>query len=254
MTSSPNSVKDGWNKAPMGWNHIDVEEYQDNIFEGNLDDYDHDYIFVLAGGLDHLGRNHPWVKDRLDLALELYKRKTRRIFILGGGTYHKPPHLNREKFVIHESTMGAKYLIDRGVSKEDIYREWTSYDTIANAMFGLLHFIGPMEIDRFLVITSDFHMPRSREIFKWIFGLHSRRSGKEYKIDFVDVSSKYLDNEIVEARSARERRSLERLIGTIEKIQTWKDFHRWFYLDHQAYNCNFEGPRERIDLKTSQSY
>jgi hypothetical protein len=42
--------------------------------------------------------------------------------------------------------MGAKYLIDRGVAKEDVYREWTSYDTIANAFFGMLHFAVPLGI------------------------------------------------------------------------------------------------------------
>ena len=252
MTSSPNIVKDGWTRAPEGWNHIDCEIYEDDIFDGRLEDYDEfQHIMVLAGGLDHLGRNHPWVKDRLDLAVRLYKLKQRKIYILGGGTYHKAPHLNREKFVIHECTMGAKYLIDRGVAKEDIYREWTSYDTIANAFFGLLHFAVPLGIKKFLVITSDFHMPRSREIFKWIFGLWQ---SCRFEIDFAEVSSKYLDNEIIEARSSREQRSLDRLLKTVEEIDTWDKLHQWFYRDHQAYNSNFDEPREKIDPQTVSSY
>lgn len=215
---------------------------------------------ILAGGLDHLGRNHPWVKDRLDLALKLYRIKPRKIIVLGGGTYHKPPHMNRERFVIHESTMGAKYLLDRGVNSNDLYREWASYDTIANGFFSLLNFTIPLKIENFLVITSDFHMPRTREIFKWIYGLWFNHFSSlddeqpEYQIDFLEVSSRYLDSEIIDARSARELRSLQSLKQTIEKINTWSKFHDWFYREHQAYNCEFGQVRERIDSRTSDSY
>tara|TARA_R100001163_G_scaffold65473_2_gene62757 strand:- start:5148 stop:5933 length:786 start_codon:yes stop_codon:yes gene_type:complete len=261
MTSTPvtTSVKDGWNQKPCGWNHIEIEEYQDDIFEGNLEDYSQEHLFVLAGGLDHLGRNHPWVKDRLDLALELYKIKPRKIYMIGGGTYHKPPHRNKENFVIHESTMGAKYLIDRGVNPDDISREWASYDTIANAFFGLLNFAIPLDLTDFVVITSDFHMPRAKAIFKWIFGLWSDKINGDtnhnmHNIKFLEVSSKYLDDDIIEARSKREARSLDRLKTTIKEINTWYKFHDWFYSDHQAYNCRFNSPREQIDSHTSASY
>jgi hypothetical protein len=96
-------------------------------------------------------------------------------------------------------------------------------------------------------------MPRSREIFKWIFGMWMDGGG-EFEMDFAEVSSRYLDNEIIDARSRRERRSLERLLKTVEEIDSWEKLHRWFYNDHQAYNCNFDGPREKIDPRTVSSY
>ena len=252
MTSSP-AIKDGWNRAPVGWNHVEVEDNIGHIFEGDLSQYQQEHIMVLAGGLDQMGRNHPWVTDRLDLAIQLYKIKPRKIYMLGGGTYHKAPYMNREKFVIHECTMGAKYLIDHGVNKEDIYREWTSYDTIANAFFGLLHFVVPLGIEDFVVITSDFHMPRAKEIFKWIFSMWNE-GHNSYEIGFLEVKSDNLDSEIIDARRTREARSLFQLKGTMEVVNTWDDFHRWFYVDHQAYNCNFEMPKEKIDIRTSNSY
>jgi len=247
-------TSDGWSSRPSGWNQIDTEEYQDDIFEGDLHQYPHENIMILAGGLDHLGRNHPWVKDRLDLVLKLYQIKPRKIFILGGGTYHKAPHYNREHFVIHESTMGAKYLIDRGVKSSDLYREWGSYDTIANGFFSLLNFGIPLNLNDFLVITSDFHMPRAREIFNWIYRLWGEKTGQEYQIDYLEVSSRYLDNDLIEARSNREQRSHQTLLKTIEQITTWEQFHNWFYQDHQAYNCNFGKVKEKIDIRTSQTY
>jgi vancomycin permeability regulator SanA len=241
---------DGWSLKPSGWNHFDLEEYGDDIINVSLEQYEQEYVFVLAGGLDNLGRNHPWVKDRLDVAYRLYEIKKRKIIILGGGTYHKPPHINREKFVIHESTMGAKYLLDKGIPAEDLYREWGSYDTIANGFFSLLNFIIPLGIKSALVITSDFHMPRSKAIFRWIYQLWNQKCD----LEFLEVSTKYLDNEIIQARTDREKRSLITFHQVMDKIQTMKDFHYWFYREHQAYNCNFNGVKEEIDHVTSKSY
>lgn len=243
---------DGWTSKPIGWNLFDDEEYSDDIISTDLTQYNQEYIFVLAGGLDNLGRNHPWVKDRLDVAYRLYKIKPRKIIILGGGTYHKPPHLNRGKFVIHESTMGAKYLVDRGINPDDIYREWASYDTIANGFFSLLNFTIPLKIKEVLVITSDFHMPRSRAVFEWIYRLWKSEEG--IKLDFLEVNTKYLDTEIIESRSKREERSLRNLQNTIELIDTWSKLHDWFYREHQAYNCRFGQITEKIDEVTRKSY
>lgn len=241
---------DGWSNKPIGWNLFDDDEYSDDIISEDLGRFQQDHIFILAGGLDNLGRNHPWVKDRLDVAFRLYQIRKRKIIILGGGTYHKPPHLNREKFVIHESTMGAKYLIDKGVDPDDLYREWASYDTIANGFFSLLNFGIPMKITNVLIITSDFHMARAQVIFNWIYHL----SDLEIDLDFLKVSTKYLDNEIIESRFNRETRSLQNLKNTIDQIDTWKKFCEWFYHEHQAYNCKFNNPKEKIDEQTKKSY
>jgi len=248
---------DGWSEKPSGWNLIDQNEYDDDIVNSDLSKLDQEqFIIVLAGGLDNLGRNHPWVKDRLDVAFRLYKLKKRKILIVGGGTYHRPPHLNRENYVIHESTMGAKYLLDLGVHPDDLYREWASYDTIANGYFSLLNFVFPMDIKSVLVITSDFHMPRSKAIFEWIYSLWSKSTNQPISLDFLEVSTKYLDNEIIEARTIRENRSLHNLQNsTMKKINTWIDFHSWFYREHQAYNCRFEqNSQENIDPKIRETY
>lgn len=252
---------DGWTDRPSGWNLFDTPEYNGDIISHNLSNYEQKYIFVLAGGLDNLGHNHPWVKDRLDIALRLYLNQPRKIIILGGGTYHKIPHLNKEKYVIHESTMGAKYLVDHGVDPNDLYREWASYDTIANGFFSLINFIIPLQIKNAIVITSDFHMNRSKAIFDWIYQLWSDRFKKNKKntpglvdLKFIPVNTCYLDNEIIEARSIREARSLQHLQSTIERIDTWSKFHQWFYQEHQAYNCQFDQRKETIDHKCQASY
>lgn len=254
MSSTPNASKDGWSRKPSGWNQFDqvISLEGHHWTNDELAKYSQiDYIVVLAGGLDHLGRNHTWVTDRLDLAIHLYRLKKRKILMLGGGTYHKPPLLNREHFVLHESTIGAKYLIDHGVDSGMIYREWASYDTIANGFFCLTNFFLPLGIKKALVITSDFHMPRGRRIFQWMAELVSNRM--EIELEFLEVSSEDLDTEIIEARKSREARSLLKLEELISKIRDLESFHHWFYTEHKAYNCQFGGG-EKLDQSALKSY
>lgn len=245
---------DGWIQRPDGWNHVNsLEDYDsdDSVCLSSVDNYlDIEYVFVLAGGLDQEGRNHPWVKDRLDMALELYRARRRKICILGGGTYHKPPHLNSEGFAMHEATIGAKYLIQHGVLPCDLYREWGSYDTIANGFFSLLNFVLPLELTNVLIVTSDFHIPRSKAIFNWIYGLFA----PDCHLDFLWVSTKHLDSEIIGVRSEKEAQSLISLKKVIDRVDSKNKFHEWFYQEHQAYNCLFDVEKEKISSVLAKSY
>ena len=65
----------------------------------------------------------------------------------------------------------ASYLLHRGVPRHRILMERASYDTIGNAYFSLAIHVLPRNFRELLVITSAFHMPRTRAIFEWIYGL-----------------------------------------------------------------------------------
>ena len=263
---------DGYLKKPEGWEEIDyklingnkvdshVPSERDHAISGPrldpLKEYNHEVVLVLAGGLNEYAKNHQWVTRRLDLVLALYHQKPRKIICLGGGTYHKPPCLNHLGFVIHESTACIQYLIDAGVKSSDLMREWSSYDTIANAFFSLINYIIPMEIDRVLVITSDFHMLRTKAIFNWIYSLTSAHTSKR-SVDFLSVNSLDLDQNIINARSQREKQSLANLQDKIINITTLKDFHTWFFNEHKAYNCDYDdliNHKSELDNYTKSSY
>ena len=62
-------------------------------------------------------------------------------------------------------------VIVQGVPPSHIYKEWASYDTIANAYFALVWHTIPRQWRNLLVLTSDFHMPRSALAFAWLFSL-----------------------------------------------------------------------------------
>lgn len=250
-------LMDGYFTKPNGWEDVDyrlISKTHRDILEAK--EYKHDVILVLAGGLNEFAQNHQWVINRLDLALALYKQKKRKIICVGGGTYHKPPCLNSLNFVIHESTACAKYLLEAGVDPSDLMREWSSYDTIANAFFTLTNYIIPMEINQVLVITSDFHMPRTMAIFNWIYNLDSKNP--KCHVDYLPATSSSIEGVdlIIKARKEREKQSLANLQSTINKIKTLKEFHTWLFNEHKAYNCDLaiNIPPLALDENTRATY
>jgi uncharacterized SAM-binding protein YcdF (DUF218 family) len=241
---------DGWDIKPVGWEDCSsLGHTLSKPSNYDLSAYDSDVIFVLAGGLNEDGANHQWVIRRLDLALQLYRIKKRLIVCLGGGTYHKPPALNLLGFVMHESSVCAKYLLQNGVDKNDLMKEWASYDTIANSFFSLVNYAIPMGISSAIVITSDFHIDRAKAIFDWIYSM----ANSGIKLEYLSVDSNDLDMEIIQSRKKREKQSLEALQDKIKKIRNIKDFHKWFFTEHKAYNIE-SNPESNITEIIKKSY
>jgi hypothetical protein len=250
---------DGWIQKPEGLYDFDIKYDDSQLIEGKLEDYsEYDYIVVLCGGLDHHGHCHLWVADRLDVAYDLYKYRSRKIIISGSGSYHKKMCLNREGFVLHESKVAAKYLVEKGVNPDDIMTEWSSLDTIANGFFTLVNFVIPLQLKKVLVITSDFHMARAKAIFDWIYGLWNDQEDRiqdSIQLEYLKVITKHIDQDIITARHNREMKSLQNLRKTIERIRTLKAMHEWFYTEHQAYNSRFNDEQHHdITPEEKKSY
>lgn len=190
-----------------------------------------DVIIVCAGGILTDGSPNPWVLKRLDACVDLYTQNPRPILCLGGGTYHKPPELNQYGFVIHESSSCASYLLERGVAREHIIKEWSSYDTIGNGWFAFTNYIVPFEWNSLIIITSEFHCKRVSLIFNWIKELYNSRC----EILFLS-SENNMDSDILAVRSAREQNSCASIQSLKEKISNVKDFITWLYTEHKAYS------------------
>ena len=208
------------------------------------------HIFVLAGGQLKDGSVNSWVKERLDLVLKIKQNnKNAVIYCTGGGTYHKKPIHNIYGHVIHESRSCSNYLIKNGTSYKDIKREWGSYDTIANGFFSFTNFILPLKIDECVLITSEFHMERAKEIFSYFKNIF------EHDINITYLSSENnMDQELLIVRRKREKESAESFKDNIvKKYTSIQEFINWFYIEHSAYNCkNVENPI--IDVRVKESY
>ena len=199
----------------------------------------YDIILILAGGLDQNGNVYEWVRRRLDLSIELFNKKNVPIICLGGGTYHKPPILNEHRFVVHESTACTNYLKTVGkINSKNIYKEWSSYDTIGNAYFSLVNHILLMNIKNIIIITSEFHIERTKLLFNWIYNLENNnlKFDLKYNLIFKSVSDKGLED-MVKERKEREQKSIEHIItNLITNIYTLSELHDWLYTGHNAYS------------------
>lgn len=247
------SDKDGWVSKPFGWEDTHGQyriHYNTKPFDYVIDDQ-YDLIIVMAGGLNSEGKLYPWVEDRLDVAIQLYQQHKCNILCTGGGTYHKPPLLNQEKYVIHESTACAEYLMTNHVNPEHVMKEWASYDTIASVYFSLLLCVQPQNKKRICVITSKFHMERTKQLFNWIFGLHG-----SYHFIFMEVSNDSIkDKDMLQERIKREKQSVINVEKLKSKIKSKEDFHKWLFTEHKAYACTFwNEKREPISEKGKDSY
>jgi hypothetical protein len=155
---------------------------------------------------------------------------------LSAGTTYRPPPLDRTGFPIYESAAGARYLLAAGVPRNRILVETQSWDTIGNAFFSRVIHADPLEMKRLLVITSDFHLPRTELAFRWIYGLTPGDLSRQ--LDFTGVSDPEMDPAVFAERQEKERKSLEGLKALSRKITTMQEFHHWLFTAHDAYNAD----------------
>ena len=169
---------------------------------------------------------------------------------MGGGTYHKPPILNDSNYVIHESSSCAIYLTQQGnVDSKDIYREWSSYDTIANGYYAYLNYIQPLNIKEFVLITSKFHMSRVKVIFDYFNDIIFN---SQLKIYFVETENNGMNEYVLQERCKRENKSKIHFENNIvNKIRTMNNFSKWLYEEHGAYKSIIY---YKTDSKINKSY
>jgi len=194
-------------------------------------------ILIPGGGVREMGTLPIWTLRRLDKAIQIGGYDF--IIPLSAGTTHKPPPLDNNGRPIFESISAAKYLIENGVPSNKILVDISSYDTIGNAYFSRVIHVDPLDLKRLLVITSDFHMPRTKVIFSWVYNLKEKKT--EYELYFEKVSDEGIDDEILIARKNKERRSMAEIAGVVNKINTLKEFHKWLFNEHAAYSINKSG-------------
>lgn len=187
-----------------------------------------DAIIVLTGGTKEL---EPclWTKRRLDKAIQIF-HGAEYIIIVSAGTIHKNPFIFNER-PIFESEILGKYLIKKEIPESRILCDPISLDTIGNAYYCRTIHTDPANLYYLSIITSDFHMARSKKIFTQIFTLLPR---KPYKLNFITVSDKGIDRVVLEERREKEKNSLENL--AILSIRTLQEMHHWLYTRHEIYS------------------
>lgn len=206
----------------------------------------YDAILIPGGGIKNRGDLPLWVKRRLDRAVELHQEEY--IITLSAGTVHKPPPSGSDGFPLFESIAGARYLVKKGIEPQKILCETCSYDTVGNAYFSRVIHVEPGNFRKLLVITSQFHMPRTKAIFQWVYGLTSSAATGDYDLDFEEVSDAGMDETALQARIEREKASLQNVMRLKKEIQSFEEFHRWLFSEHDAYSLSKAPQRAKGDI------
>lgn len=155
---------------------------------------------VLTGGMAKRydsSSKHIWLGksgDRAVQAFELYKKgKIKKIIISGGTT-----SLRTDKRTQSENDGIRQYLIDSGVRPEDIFQESKSQNTRDNATNTAKVLREQFKVNRCVLITSAFHIPRAMGCFKKVgveilpFPAHYMYENHEFWIDKLFPSEEAL--------------------------------------------------------------
>lgn len=156
-------------------------------------------------------------------------------------------------FPIVDAVAQARYLTSRGVPADRLLLEASSFDTIGNAFFSRVLHAEPRRLRRLLIITSDFHMPRTEMIFRWVYSLPPVPA--PWALSFDAVADPRMDRPLLGARLEKEEQSMEALSPLIARMETLQQFHQWMFSEHVAYSASgLLQPRPRLDAALADSY
>lgn len=215
-----------------------------------------DAIFVLGGGVPSSLIDPPeYVKIRCDAAANIIITASKEvkdeteipvIVCLSAGTAHLPQLMSGDGLPIWEATSSAAYILDNYgdvIPSDKVLVETTSYDTISNAYFARTTHAEVAGWHNVLVVTSEFHMARSKAIFDWVFYAPSNNategatSGSSFNMIYLACENVGLSDEAIDARKVHEKRGEANIKEKLSlKFPSLFDIWRFLTLHHDFYS------------------
>jgi len=167
----------------------------------------YDAVIVLGNEMNLLGILNKESCLRADLAVKLTMEFKIPYIITCGWAYRSDSNVK-----IADALKG--YIMNLGVSSEQIITEVNSRDTVGDAVFTRLNLVEPLGFRKFFVVTSNYHVARTKKIFNFVYGSNFKFDVKGVEVDFDNKAlSKEVDSEI-----AFERTFCDVKIGDMEQI------------------------------------
>jgi len=214
-----------------------------------------DCVIVLGGGKP-VAQNlpPPWAASRCDAAIEIYQKVGPvHILCLSGGTAHASQLMNAKGLPVWESEASAMYMIERGVDPKHISMETSSYDTIGNAYFARVSFTDIQGWRNLVVVTSKFHMNRTKACFEWIYGAAPK---KNYCLSFLSSEDMGLEPNILKLRMEREESRASKTIDLKNKYPSLKSILTFLSTEHGMYAPAMMRKPSKVEIsdEVKQSY
>ena len=116
---------------------------------------DYEVIIVLGAQVTPDGQPSVQLGWRLDAALDAYAQKAVPVVVCGARGKDEP---------MTEAEAMKQYLTDRGIPEEDILMDPDSFNTHQNLKNAAALLEGRPDLRKALIVTSDYHVPRSLAI------------------------------------------------------------------------------------------
>ena len=144
-----------------------------------------DCIIVLANEMDRFGKLNKESLNRLNYTAQQFFNKRSNTIISCGWDYR-----NDSDLVIAE--VFRDWFLSAGIPKKQIITEINSRDTVGDAIFSKINIVTKRNWKKILVVTSYYHVKRTKIIFDFIYG-----SNYSIKVEASDkiTSSILLDKE-----------------------------------------------------------
>lgn len=151
-------------------------------------------LIILGGGLTSDFKLNTHTIERFEKALSLIDDFD-IIICSTDKSYRKIDEIRHTS----EARVGRDYLISKGVDSDKIYLEEKSRDTFSNAYFCRKDIIDPLSIKNMTIVTSKFHMPKSKFVFELVF------PKPEFNLEFVESSNGDVDEDQLKNRLLSEQ-------------------------------------------------
>lgn len=177
-----------------------------------------DAVIVLANEMDENGKLNSESRLRANFAASLFEQHKIPLMITCGWAY-------RRDTAIPIAESFKNYLIEMGVQNKQILSDTNSRDTVGDAFFTRLNICEPLGLKSILVITSNYHVIRTKEIFDFVYG-------DKFKIRvegiYIEISPEILEKE-EESRVAFNKTFAKTDVGNVEQIyHTLQSSHPYY--------------------------
>ena len=173
--------------------------------------------------MDKSGELNKESRLRLDLAIELFHKKKHSFIITSGWDY-----FGEYKIAIAYS-MKSYIVNNSNISNDLVLTETTSRDTVGDAIFTKINIVKKTGLNNLLIVTSDYHVERTKKIFSYIYG-------EQYIIKVLGAKT-FKNNKSLEL----EGESLNQFYKTFNGISSGNDIliYKQLCSNHPYYNGDY---------------